>query len=228
MKKPLILLIEDHDDLREATLNFLIQEGFEVIGLSCAEDLDDTPTTRTPDLYIIDLNLPGEDGLSLSRRIRRSQPLSGILIATAKGELGNRIEGYQSGADIYLSKPVDPRELVAALHSLAKRQESSKRLTNTFVLDTSLLKLSGPDGFSKVSESESRLLAALATAKDNTLERWQVAQQLNPGNSAISADNLQNRLSQLRKKIAICGVEGDAIRSVRSRGYRLCIDLEIL
>lgn len=227
-KKMLVLLVEDHDDLREATLNILIQEGFEAIGLSCAEDLDDTPTKRIPDLYIIDLNLPGEDGLSLAIRIRKTQPLTGIVIATARGELEHRIKGYESGADIYLPKPVDPRELVAALHTLMNRRKSLQPLTSTIVLDSRTLTLKGPTGSVRLSEPECRLLTSLATAKDNTLERWQVAHQLNPNNSAISADNLQNRLSQLRKKITACGIDGDPIRSVRSMGYRLCINISIL
>ena len=75
---PRILVVEDNDNLREATVDFLKQQGHQVTGVVCAEDVDDTPTRDLPDLYLIDVNLPGENGFSLVERIRQSQPLAGI------------------------------------------------------------------------------------------------------------------------------------------------------
>lgn len=74
-----ILLVEDNDDLREATLDFLKSHGHQVTGVVCAEEVDDTPIRDIPDLYLIDVNLPGETGFSLADRIRKSQPLAGIV-----------------------------------------------------------------------------------------------------------------------------------------------------
>ncbi|MDZ4100994.1 MAG: response regulator transcription factor [Hydrogenophaga sp.] len=225
-RKPLVLVIEDNDDLREATLIFLSQQGFDVLGLSCAEEVDDTPTTRTPNLYVVDLNLPGEDGLSLAERLRRAYPQAGIVITTARTQLSDRLAGYAMGADVYLPKPVAPLELLATLSALTKKmlhQASDAGLR----LDDQKMLLRGPCGTSRLAESEVRLLVALASAKDQTLERWQVALQLNPDNHAISTDNLQNRISQLRKKVQACGVAGECIKAVRGSGYRLCFPLQI-
>lgn len=226
-KKLFVMVIEDHDDLREATVKLLIQEGYEAIGVTCAEEVNDTPVPRTPDLYVVDLNLPQEDGLSLAKRLRKAQPMAGIVITTARTQLNDRLIGYAVGADIYLPKPVDPQELLATLAALANRltRESSQ---GVLLLDGQKFLLRGPTGESKLAESEVRLLVALATAKDQTLERWQVALQLNLGKKDISADNLQNRLSMLRKKIAGCGIDGESLKAVRGSGYRLTVPLEVV
>ena len=104
-----IVLVEDNDDLRELTADALRGEGHRVLALSCAEELDDQSAGESVDVFLIDLNLPGENGLSLCRRVRASRPDAGIVIMTARVALNDRIAGYkQGGADIYLTKPVSP------------------------------------------------------------------------------------------------------------------------
>lgn len=229
MSTPLmVMVIEDHDALRDATVSFLEQQGFEVVGVSCAEEVDDTPVPRKPDLYVVDLNLPDEDGLSLAQRLRKAQPLAGIVITTARTQLSDRLIGYAVGADIYLPKPVDPQELLATLNALGKRLTQSAQNSRGLTLEERVLLLRGPGGEARLAEAEVRLLVALASAKDQTLERWQVAVQLSPENDDISPDNLQNRLSQLRKKIAACGVEGESLKAIRGSGYRLCVPMVVI
>lgn len=223
----LVMLVEDHDALREATSEVLQQHGYRVVALPCAEDVDDTPLPRRPDLYVIDLNLPGEDGLSLAQRLRQAQPLAGIVITTARTELNDRLIGYEAGADLYLPKPVHPQELLATLNAMSKRLRRHSPGHGLTLHGQSQL-LRGPAGESRLAESETRLLVALASARDQSLERWQVALQLSPDNTDISADSLQNRISLLRKKIAACGIEGESLRAVRGSGYRLCTPLEVV
>lgn len=223
-----VMLVEDHDDLREATLAVLQSQGFAAVGLGSAEDVDDLLQYSRPALYVVDLNLPGEDGLSLARRIRAAQPGAGIVITTARTHLSDRIDGYGAGADIYLSKPVDPAELVAALRSLSARilsREAERQ--GVAVLDSGARTLKGPSGVVKLSESELRLLSALTTAKEHMLERWQVAVHLGSQEADISRDSLQNRISQLRKKMSVCLGSGEFIRSVRKEGYKLCVELQV-
>jgi DNA-binding response OmpR family regulator len=218
-----VRVIEDHDALRHATLTILEQAGFEVMGFSCAEDLDDTPNAQDSDAYVIDLNLPGEDGLSLAARLRRAQPNTVIVITTARTHLNDRVKGYEVGANIYMPKPVDPQELVAALRAILNQRSAGKADTGSLRLDSKAKNLVGPAGVNRLADAELRLLMALAAAKGQTLERWQVAVQLNPSKEEISADNLQNRLSQLRKKIQGCGIQGESIRVIRGVGYQLCV-----
>jgi DNA-binding response OmpR family regulator len=220
-----VRVIEDHDGLREATLTILEQAGFEVIGFSCAEDLDDTPNAQESDAYVIDLNLPGEDGLSLATRLRRAQPNAVIVITTARTHLNDRVKGYEMGANIYMPKPVDPQELVAALRALMSQRGANTANNESLRLDSRTKTLVGPAGETRLADAEARLLMALAAAKEQTLERWQVAVQLNPNKEEISADNLQNRLSQLRKKIRGCGIRGESIRVIRGVGYQLCVSV---
>lgn len=224
----LVILIEDHDELREATQEWLEQAGFETRAVTCAEDFDDLTLHRPPELFVVDLNLPGEDGLALAARLRRTYPEAGIVITTARSRLDDRVRGYEQGADVYLPKPVDPPELLAVLRALGQRRRSAPRSTDCLLqLDGRQLLLKGPRSQCRLSEAEVRLLMALAAAREQTLERWQVAAQLSPGHENVSADNLQNRLSTLRRKLHTCGVEGESIKSIRNMGYRLCVPLSV-
>lgn len=122
MDTPLeIVLVEDHDQLRRVTAAVLRARGHRVVALASAEEVDDSITLSKPDLFILDLNLPGEDGLSLSRRIRAAQPRVGIIITSSRREVEQRLVGYESGADAYLAKPTDVEELSAAVEALGRR-----------------------------------------------------------------------------------------------------------
>lgn len=223
-----VLLVEDHDDLREATQVLLESHGFAATAIASAEEFDDLLLQQRPQLYIIDLNLPGEDGLSLTRRIRAAQPGAGIIMCTARTQVADRVVGYESGADIYLGKPVAPAELIAALRALASRRDPAHLASlEEAELDTQTRMLKGAHGATRLSDSEVRLLCAMASARQGMLERWQVAVQLGSADAEISKDSLQNRISQLRKKMSQSLGEGDHIRSVRKEGYKLSTPLKI-
>lgn len=225
----LVVVIEDNDALREATVDMLLFNGFKALGVACAEDIDDTPFPQPPDIYVVDLTLPGEDGLSLAARLWQAQPRVGIVITTARTLLDDRLKGYESGADIYLPKPVDPKELLLALQALGQRLlHTDTDAPPGLILNKSTLMLSGPTGHSKMSESEARLLFAFASAKDKTLERWQVATQMSVGNEGMSLESMQARLSQLRRKIQHCGCAGESIKAIRNSGYRFCLPIQVL
>lgn len=224
-----VMLVEDHDDLREATLAVLQAHGFHAVGVSSAEEVDDTPLPARPQLYVLDLCLPGEDGLALARRLRNAQPGVGIVMTTARAAVVDRVQGYGAGADIYLLKPVDPQELIAALQSLAARlaQRSGAALAPQLMLDTQGRTLCGAVKTVRLSESEARMLAAMACAPDGLLERWQVAVHFGAAEADISPDSLQNRISQLRKKMMASVGEVECIRAVRGEGYKLCVPLQV-
>ncbi len=223
-----VMVVEDHDALRHATLNILRQAGFEAVGVSCAEDVDDLHEARLYDAYVIDLNLPTEDGLSLAMRLRKAHSKINIVMTTARTQVNDRIKGYEAGATIYMPKPVDPHELVAALRSLILQSRLSNTIEHGLQVDPRQQLLAGPTGRCKLAASEIRVLLALAQAREQTLERWQLMVQLSPDGEDISNDNLQNRLSQLRKKISQCGAEGESIKALRGVGYRLCVPLVVV
>src|SRR5450830_354712 len=121
MATPLkIMLVEDHDALREVTVNYLRQQGYTADGVESADALVGRQDTEQIDLYILDLNLPGEDGISLARRLRQFHPEVGIIMLSARSSKVDTMRGYEAGADIYLTKPTAPMELNAAIVAIAR------------------------------------------------------------------------------------------------------------
>lgn len=119
-----IIVVEDNDSLRKATVAMLAREGHQASGLVSAEEVDGAIHDIKPDIFVIDLNLPGEDGISLAKRLKTAMPLVGIIMVTARNRLDERLEGYENGADIYLTKPVAPSELLATVSSLGRRMKN--------------------------------------------------------------------------------------------------------
>ena len=224
-----ILVVEDNDSLREATVDFLQAHGHQTLGVVCAEEVDDTPTRDLPDLHLIDVNLPGEDGFSLAERIRKSQPMAGIVLMTARGQLSDRLEGYSSGADNYLIKPVEQSELLVCVNSLARRLKASSQVPNDALeLNNQTLCLKGPKGSVTLSHGESILLAAFSRAAGQKLERWQAMQLVDTKDKGLVPANLEMRISALRKKLSACGAPEDAIRTLRGFGYALGCSVKLV
>lgn len=223
-----ILIVEDNDNLREATQELLIQHGHQVTAVASAEEVDDTPTRDVPDLYLIDVNLPGENGFSLADRIRASHPYVGIVLMTARGQLQDRLQGYSCGADSYLVKPVEQAELLACMQNLARRLKPAAIFEKDLRLDTKGLMLRGPIDSAALTYSECLLLTAMARAAGYKLERWQAMQLLDAKDKGLSVANLEMRISALRKKLDACGAPLDAIRTIRGFGYALSCGIQVL
>jgi len=120
-----IIVIEDNDDLRETMVDALHRQGHQVTGLDCAEAWPDQSAWQRVDIMVVDLNLPGEDGLSLVARARSVQPDVGIIMVTARNQPKDRQVGYSAGADNYLTKPFSLQELNATISSLGRRIQAS-------------------------------------------------------------------------------------------------------
>ena len=119
---PKILVIDDDPRLRDLLVRYLTEQGFQVQALADARDLDKKLQRDPPHLLVLDLMLPGEDGLAVCRRLRGAGETVPIIMLTAKGEDVDRIVGLEMGADDYLPKPFNPRELVARIHAVLRRQ----------------------------------------------------------------------------------------------------------
>ncbi len=117
-----ILVVDDDKRLRELLQRYLGEQGFFVRTTENAEAMDKSLTRDTFDLIILDLMLPGEDGLSICRRLRSNEPQLAIIMLTAKGDEIDRIVGLEMGADDYLPKPFNPRELVARIQAVLRRR----------------------------------------------------------------------------------------------------------
>jgi DNA-binding response OmpR family regulator len=224
-----ILIVEDNDSLREATQELLFQDGHQVTAVSSAEEVDDTPTRDVPDLYLIDVNLPSENGFSLAERIRKSHPAAGIVLMTARGQLQDRLLGYNCGADNYLVKPVEQAELLVCIQNLARRIKPEKQdEVAGLVLDAQALNLHGPTDSVALTYAESLLLVAMTRAVGQKLERWQAMQLVDAKDKGLSPANLEMRISVLRKKMDACGAPAEAIRTIRGFGYALSCRVKVV
>ena len=117
-----ILVVDDDKRLRDLLQRYLSEQGFVVKAAENAEAMDKALTRDTFDLIVLDLMLPGEDGLSICRRLRSSEPEQAIIMLTARGDEIDRIVGLEMGADDYLPKPFNPRELVARIQAVLRRR----------------------------------------------------------------------------------------------------------
>ena len=225
-----IVLVEDNDDLRELTAEALRDDGHRVVALSCAEELEDQARGVAADVFLIDLNLPGEDGFSLSRRIRQVHPLVGIIIISARSDLQDKVVGYDSGADWYLPKPVPFAELSAALKSFARRRLAQQVDT---VMPSGGLRLQqrelrGPVGSVRLTPAEENLLTALARAPSGRLENWQLLELFGLDNADVSKTSLEVRITRLRKKLSQVGAQGLCLESIRGIGYQLNVPVQVM
>lgn len=223
-----LLVVEDHQALLETIVDTLSASGHEVMGFDSAEALEQLPAHFVADIAILDLNLPGENGLSLAQRLRRIQPHIGIIMLTAMHTLQDKLAGYQHGADLYLTKPTPPQELCATVLALALRVRQNVAVqAPTFTLDTAACLLHTPQGDLVLRSPESTLLHALALAPDHTLEVFQVLEKLDKPVDTNGKVQLEVLISRLRSKLLAHGAPAVPIRLLRGKGYRLCMPLRI-
>ena len=226
-----IVVAEDHDALREITVELLRRQGHRAVGITCAEEMDDAVGSMPIDLLIADFHLPGEDGMSLIRRFRAAQPLAGIILVTASTQVDLKVLGYNNGVDIYLPKPLATEELLAAVHSISRRLASQSKATaaadhSAFRYDPTQRWVSGPLGRTELSDSESLILASLARAPGQRLELQQLQVLLDLNAKAFNKSAFEVRMVRLRKKLIGVGAERCCLRSIRMVGYQLGITLQ--
>jgi len=229
-----VALVEDDRLLRQEIEIHLKANHFTVHAVSSGAALDDLVTAEPIDMFIIDLNLPGEGGLSICNRLRQTIPKAGIVIMTAKVALHDRLAGYShGGADFYLTKPISPDELVMVLLSLGRRVKSISD-DGEWSLSMRDRILLGPDPWQKLrlTSREKTLLVALSHAKDKTLESGALCDLFSVEDSeeGMSKHALEELIARLRKKFkAVQAAEAEpVIKSVWGVGYQLCVPITLV
>jgi DNA-binding response OmpR family regulator len=223
-------LIEDNIDYRDNLAFFLRREGFDIAFQSDGHAIDDTLTQHPCDLILLDLGLPDEDGLAIAQRLRKQQPTLGIVMLTARGSLDERVSGMREGADAYLVKPVDFRELMAVLKSLLRRldigvkpvEKSTKTPTEkppVWRLRPGQLQLVSPEGLPiKLTGREAKLLGHMARAHPHAASRQVLVDSSDAALTQLDFRHMEVALSRLRKKIEEATGQGLILAS-RSEGY---------
>lgn len=224
-----LLIVDDDRDIRSLLAEHLEQHGFRVLKAADGPAMQ-TALGRAPvDLVVLDLNLPGEDGLSLCRRLRATSTTP-VIMLTARGDPIDRIVGLEMGADDYLAKPFEPRELVARIRSVLRRaatlplplQRGPARHSDFagWSLDRDGRALTAPDGrLVMLSGAEFDLLSALIEHAGRPVSR----EQLRSLSVAADSDDraIDLRVSRLRQKLGDDARDPALIKTVRSRGYVL-------
>lgn len=232
-----ITVVEDNSLLCDVTVELLRQHGHRAQGVTCAESLTDEALDPMLDVLLVDLNLPGEDGLSLIARYRKTCPGLTVIVVSSRDSLDDRLACYNAGADAFLAKPTHPDELLAVVRSLT-RNRSHHRISGqpdataidefTATLDMRRLLLSGPTGTVEIPAAAAAMLSALALAPGRRLASWQIVQAFGQNTDQYTAAALGVRMVRLRALMRAVGFEDNTIRSLRSDGYQLCVPVTIL
>jgi len=233
VSKQHILVVEDYEALNAMLCRALRFAGHEVSGVLSVEDLQEHPAIMDIDTFVIDWNLPGEDGLAFAARLRKQLPDIGIIMASARAGISNQLQGYANGADIYLTKPFSGEALIEAVHILAQRKVARNAIKTVLPddlgsLDRSKLLLEVADRKVQLSLVEQKLLVAFATAQKQNLETWQIIEILESiTDSQQTARAIEVRLSRLRKKLCVVFGDGNHLPYMKGQGYRLMCSLTI-
>lgn len=230
-----IVVVDDDDDIRSSLAKYLRKHGFRVTAAASGSELTQVLATTTADLLILDIMMPGEDGLTICRRIQENQQLPTIFL-TALAEDVDRIVGLELGADDYVVKPFNPRELLARIKSVLRRSQTLPKNVSTtkrcvrfdrWKFDFSRKEIVGPDKLAiRLSSGEHTLLVSLIEHAGTTLSRDQLI-DLTKGREAQLFDrSIDNVISRLRNKIELDPKNPAIIQTQWGSGYVFVAELE--
>jgi two-component system, OmpR family, response regulator len=234
MNEPHILVVDDHRDVREPLAAYLRKHGMRVSQAADANAARDSLAKQAIDLIVLDIMMPGEDGLSLCRHVREAHDTPVILL-TAMADETDRIVGLEVGADDYVVKPFNPRELLARVKNVLRRANSlpnrrevtvKRYAFDQWILDTGRRELTGHDGIAVVlSTAEFRLLVALAERPRLVLTRDQLLDLTSGRSSQLFDRSIDNQISRLRRKVERDPADPQLIKTIWGDGYQFAADV---
>ncbi len=233
--QPVVMVVDDEPELRALLAEYFGRHGFVVRQAEDAAAARRLVAERAPELAILDVNMPGENGLSLARFLREAHPRMGLVMLTTAGESVDRIVGLELGADDYLPKPFEMRELLARVRSVLRRAgaaappaaaaASAEPATRQVrfgqcVLDLDQRRLFGPEGAEvEISAAEFDLLALFARHPNRPLNRDQIMEQAHNRGWDVFDRSIDLRIMRLRRKIERNPDKPEVIKTVRNVGY---------
>lgn len=230
-----LLLVDDEASLREPLADYLSRQGFDVRQAADAAKARSALLDETPDLVLLDIMMPGEDGISLCRHLVESRNLP-VIFLTARGEATDRIVGLEIGADDYVVKPFEPRELVARIRSVLRRAgKSGGNGQNVdahyefdgWRLDPLKRRLVDPEGtVVPISSAEFRLLVALLDHPQQVMDRDKLLDMVQGREAHLFDRAVDNQVSRLRRKIETDSRDPKLIQTVWGGGYMLAAEVK--
>lgn len=219
-----ILIVEDEIHLAETVAKILKKQNYNVDIYNDGNSGFDNALTGIYDLIILDIVLPGMDGLSILREIRKEGVSTPVILLTSKAEIEDRVAGLDSGADDYLAKPFDEDELLARVRSASRRKgsvsENNVLKYGDIVLNTSTLLISCRDNDIKLTLKECELLELLIARKDSVTTKEHIIVKIWGYDSNAEHNNAEVYISYLRKKLAMLESTVKII-TIRGVGYTL-------
>lgn len=223
--KELIAIIDDEPDILELVSIHLKKSGFKVKEFLDADSFLKSLSNQTPDLIILDLMLPDADGLDICKYLKKEDKFSSIpiIMLTAKVDETDRILGLELGADDYVTKPFSPRELVARVKAVLRRnqqkQKSKKiKIGNVLVIDSERYEVFVNNKKINLTVTEFRILQCLAERKGKALTRDQILDYLWGEEKAVLDRTIDVHIKHLREKL---GKSGKLIKNIRGIGYKI-------
>ncbi|WP_019103776.1 two-component system response regulator OmpR [Chromobacterium haemolyticum] len=226
-----ILVVDDDSKLRELLTRYLSQQGYAVEALPDSKDLDRKLARNRPDLMVLDVMMPGEDGLAVVRRLRAQGETIPVIMLTARGEDIDRILGLEMGADDYLPKPFNPRELTARIQSVLRRHHATPALGarhdageevsfGEFVLNLGQRELRKAGQPVTLTSAEFAVLSVLVSHPRRPLTREQLMEMaLGKGNGESLDRSIDVHISRLRKALESGDTQLRFIQTVWGYGY---------
>ena len=225
----LILVVDDDPGIRRLLTRYLTEQGYQTAAVGDGKGMDQWLRDNQPDLIILDLMLPGEDGLSLTRKIRATGNTP-IIMLTARGEEVDRIVGLEMGADDYLPKPFNPRELLARIRAVLRRGAAPAEVSSSpadtlirfgdFTLNIERMELLHKENKVALTTGEIELLVVLAQNPERVLSRDQLMDKLSGGVRDPFDRSIDVRITRLRSKIEEKPSAPQFIHTVWGKGYR--------
>ena len=227
-----LLIVDDEASLRVPLADYLTRQGFVVSQAASAAEAREALRSEAPDLVLLDIMMPGEDGLSLCRHLVESRHLPTIFL-TARGEPTDRIVGLEIGADDYVVKPFEPRELVARIRSVLRRanrpapdSEDEVLTFEGWTLDPLKRRLTDPEGaVVAISSAEFRLLMAFLEHPRQVLDRDRLLEMVQGREAHLFDRAVDNQVSRLRRKIEADSRNPQLIQTVWGGGYMLAAEV---
>jgi two-component system phosphate regulon response regulator OmpR len=225
-----VLLVDDEPELRALLAEYFGRNGFTVMQAENAAAARALVGERVPDVAVLDINMPGENGLSLARALREAHPRLGLVILTTAGEAVDRIVGLEVGADDYVAKPFELRELLARVRAVLRRLQVTAAAPvhvdpgrvafGPCALDMAQRKLFGPTGEEiDITAAEFDLLALFARHPNRPLNRDQIMEQAHNRGWDVFDRSIDLRVMRLRRKVERNPDKPEVIKTVRNVGY---------
>ncbi|MDD5366070.1 MAG: response regulator [Gallionellaceae bacterium] len=217
-----ILIVEDEEKLARLLADYLVAAGYAADSLGDGREVVPWVKAQAPDLVILDLMLPGRDGLELCREIRAFSTVP-IIMATARAEEIDRLLGLELGADDYICKPYSPREVVARVKAVLRRMQpalAGAPLDDGLVLDEAGFRVRSPAGEVELTAVEFHLFATLYREPGRIFSRGQLMDHIYTDQRIVSDRTIDSHIKKLRKKLAEVSPDVELIHSVYGAGYR--------